>query len=62
MIQSNSKIFTTSLFGTGTNDTSTNLSNKNLTTQQEYLGSSGISNLGTRLPQVPSNQRIAKDK
>jgi hypothetical protein len=35
--------------------------NKNLITQQEYLGSSGISNLGTRLPQIPSNQRVAKD-
>jgi hypothetical protein len=61
MIQSNSKIFTTTLFGVGTNDTSGNLVNKNLTTQQEYLGSSRISNLGTRLPQVPSNQRVAKD-
>lgn len=61
MIQSNSKIFTTTLFGVGTNDTTGNLVTKNLTTQQEYLGSSGISNLGTRLPRVPSNQRIAKD-
>jgi hypothetical protein len=61
MIQSNSKIFTTTLFGNGTNDTSANLTNKNRTTQQEYLGSSGISNLGTTFPQVPSNQRVAKD-
>ena len=61
MIQSNSKIFTTALFGIGTNDTTGNLVNKNLTTQQEYLGSSMISNLGTRLPRVPSNQRVAKD-
>lgn len=62
MIQSNSKIFTTTLFGTGTNDTGGNLVSKNLTTQQEYLASSGISNLGTILPRVPSNQRVAKDK
>jgi hypothetical protein len=61
MIQSNSKIFTTALFGTSTNDTSGNLVSKNLTTQQEYVGSSVISNLGTRLPRVPSNQRVAKD-
>lgn len=61
MIQSNSKIFTTTLFGTGTNDTTGNLVSKNLTTQQEYLGSSGISNMGTILPKVPSNQRVAKD-
>lgn len=62
MIQSNSKIFTTSLFGTGTNDIAKNITNKNLSTQQEYLASSGISNLGTRLPRIPSNQRVAKDK
>jgi len=62
MIQSNSKIFTTALFGVGANDTTANLANKNLTTQQEYLGSSGISHLGTILPRVPSNQRVAKDK
>ncbi len=62
MIQSNSKIFTTTLFGTSTNQTSTDLASKNLATQEEYLGSSGISNLGTRLPRVPSNQQIAKDK
>ena len=61
MIQSNSKIFTTTLFGNGTNATANNLVNKNLTTQQEYLGSSGISHMGTRLPRVPSNQRVAKD-
>lgn len=62
MIQSNSKIFTTALFGTGTNNTTENLANKNLMTQQEYLGSSRVSHLGTILPRVPSNQRVAKDK
>lgn len=61
MIQSNSKIFTTSLFGTGTDQAVTELVDKNLSTQQNYLGSSGISNLGTRIPRVPSNQKIAKD-
>lgn len=61
MIQSNSKIFTTTLFGIGSSQTTNDLVNKNLTTQQEYLGSSGISNLGTRIPRVPSNQRVAKD-
>jgi len=61
MIQSNSKIFTTTVFGLGTNDISANLVNKNLTTQEEYLASSGISNLGTVLPKIPSNQRVAKD-
>lgn len=60
MIQSNSKIFTSSLFGKSTNDTANNLVNQNLITQEKYLASSGISNLNTRLPKVPSNQRIAK--
>jgi hypothetical protein len=62
IIQSNSKIFTNTIFGTSTNDTAANIADKNLTTQQDYLGSSGISNFGTRLPRVPSNQKIAKDK
>jgi hypothetical protein len=61
MIQSNSKIFTDTVFGTGTNQVSTDLIEKNLETQQKYLGSSSYSNLSTRLPVVPSNQRIAKD-
>lgn len=61
MIQSNSKIFTTALFGSSTDQTITDLADKNLSTQEIYLGSSGISNLGTRVPRVPSNQKIAKD-
>lgn len=62
MIQSNSKIFTSSLFGLSTNQTSTELVEKNRSTQEQYLGSSSFSNLGTRFPRIPSNQRIAKDK
>jgi hypothetical protein len=61
MLQSNSKIFTTTLFGVGTNQTSSELASKNLETAQTYLNSSGISNLGTILPRLPSNQRVAKD-
>lgn len=61
MLQSNSKIFTNTIFGTSTDQTSDNLSNKNLSTQETYLASSGISNMGTIVPRVPSNQRVAKD-
>jgi hypothetical protein len=61
MLQSNSKIFTTTLFGSGTNTTAESLSDKNLTTSEKYLGSSGVSNMGTILPRLPSNQKIAKD-
>jgi hypothetical protein len=59
--QSNSKIFTNRVFGTGTDEVSTDLISKNIDTQQVYLESSSYSNLNTRLPRVPSNQRIAKD-
>ncbi len=62
IIQSNSRIFTSAVFGTGTNDTAANIASKSLSTQQEYLSSSGISNIGTRLPTLPSNQRVAKDR
>lgn len=61
MIQSNSKIFTTTLFGNGSDASSVDLIEKNLNTVETYLGSSGISNLGTSKPRVPSNQKIAKD-
>jgi len=61
MIQSNSKIFSSTLFGMSTDQQPANLVNKDLATITEYLQSSGISNLGTKLPRVPSNQRVAKD-
>jgi hypothetical protein len=62
MIQSNSKIFTNRIFGNGTNQTSTVLSSITLLAQEKYLESSGISNMGTIVPRVPSNQKIAKDR
>lgn len=62
MLQSNSKIFTTTLFGTGTDQSATDLIDKNLSAQEIYLRSSSISNLATKIPKVPSNQKIAKDK
>lgn len=61
MIQSNSKIFTTTLFGIGSDVDSSVLIEKNLNTIETYLGSSQLSNFGTRLPRLPSNQKIAKE-
>lgn len=61
MLQSNSKIFTTTLFGTGTDLGVEELISKNLETEEKYLGSSSTSNMGTRLPTLPSNQKVAKD-
>lgn len=61
MLQSNSKIFTTTIFGNGTDQTATDLISKNLDIQEKYLASSPVSNMGTKLPVLPSNQKIAKD-
>jgi len=61
MLQSNSKIFTTSIFGIGTDKNINQLAEKNLDVQQKYLGSSPVSHMGTKLPILPSNQKIAKD-
>lgn len=61
MIQSNSQIFTDRVFGTGTDATSSELAARDLSTQEQYLGSSSFTNLSTRLPRIPSNQRVAKD-
>lgn len=58
--QSNSQIFSNSIFGTGTDKTSIELINTDLTTQETYLSSSSYSNMSTKLPRVPSNQRVAK--
>jgi hypothetical protein len=59
-IESNSKIFTDTVFGVGTDQTSTDLVAKDTNTQETYLSSSSYSNMSTRLPRVPSNQRVAK--
>ncbi len=60
--QSNSQIFTDKIFGLGTDATTADLVGKARSTQETYLESSTYSNLGTRLPRVPTNQRVAKDK
>lgn len=58
--ESNSKIFTDTVFGLSTNASSADLTKKETTTQETYLSSSSYSNMGTRVPRVPSNQRVAK--
>jgi hypothetical protein len=59
-LESNSKIFTDTVFGVGTDQTSTDLVDKDTSTQETYLSSSSYSNMSTQLPRVPSNQRVAK--
>ena len=58
--ESNSKIFTDTVYGTSTNATSVELADKERTTQETYLSSSSYSNMSTQIPRVPSNQRVAK--
>jgi hypothetical protein len=59
---SNSKIFTTSVFGTSSSLTSEELAMKNTETVQEYYGQYQLLKMNSALPNVPSNQGIAKDK
>lgn len=58
--ESNSKIFTDTVFGLSTDATSAALVEKDRSTQETYLSSSSYSNMSTRVPRVPSNQRVAK--
>jgi hypothetical protein len=58
--ESNSQIFSDTVYGTSTDATAAALTEKERTTQETYLQSSSYSSLGTRLPRVPSNQRVAK--
>lgn len=60
-MESNSKIFTDTVFGLGTDATTNELVEKDRSTQETYLETSTYSNLGTKPPRVPSNQRVAKD-
>jgi hypothetical protein len=59
---SNSKIFTTSVFGNSSSLTSEELAAKNTKTVQEYYGQYQLLKMNSVLPNVPSNQGIAKDK
>jgi hypothetical protein len=59
---SNSEIFTTTTFGTGSSLTAEEMTNKTRTTQESFLSQSANTNLGSGAPTVPTNQRIAKDK
>jgi hypothetical protein len=58
--QSNSQIFSNTVFGLGTDMTTGELTAIDMAAKETYLASSSYSNLSTKLPTVPSNQRIAK--
>jgi len=61
-MDSNSKIFTTTVFGNSSSYTREELAVLQTQTQETYLLQSGIANMRATLPKVPSNQGIAKDK
>lgn len=58
----NSAIFTDSIFGTSSGNTASSIADKNVTTQEAYLNQFNENKMNYRIPTVPSNQGIAKDK
>jgi hypothetical protein len=59
---SNSKIFSTTLFGSSSGLTPDELTAKNTSTIETYLQQQGTNKLSNRIPKIPSNQGKAKDK
>lgn len=59
---SNSAIFTTTVFGNSSAMTAKELAENNRQTQEKFLLQRSSSNLGTKMPAVPTNQGIAKEK
>lgn len=59
---SNSKIFTSTIFGLSSGDTAAKLIQKVVNTQEEHLRYSTASSLGTQFVNVPSNQKKLSDK
>jgi hypothetical protein len=61
-MDSNSKIFTETIFGVSSGSTAEVLASNDRNTQEKYLNSGALSSMSTRVPRVPSNQKIARDK
>lgn len=61
-MESNSKIYSSSLFGRSSGLTATELAQKNTSTIETAILKSGGTKMNNVLPRVPSNQDIAKDK
>jgi hypothetical protein len=57
----NSKIFSTSMFGTSSGKNAEDLTKQDTDTQEIYLQAASASSMGTTIPRVPSNQKIMKD-
>ena len=60
-MDTNSAIFTDSIFGLSSGNTAIQISEKNTVTQEQYLNQTTESRMNYKIPVVPSNQAIAKD-
>jgi|TARA_R110000803_G_scaffold76700_2_gene141403 hypothetical protein len=61
MTISNSAIFSSSIFGESTSNTASELTSIDTTTQENYFAQGTAYKIESKLPSVPSNQRVAKD-
>jgi len=61
-MKTNSTIFTTTIFGNSSGLTKEELVDKDTSTIETYLSNFSDSTLRTKVPIIPSNQRVAKDK
>jgi len=61
-MKTNSAIFTTTIFGNSSGLTKEELVDKDTSTIETYLSNFSDSTLRTKVPIIPSNQRVAKDK
>jgi len=58
----NSAIFTDTIFGISSGKTVAEIIEKNTSTQEEYLSQTNENKMNYKIPTIPSNQGIAKDK
>ena len=61
-MESNSAIFSTAIFGTGSGDTAANLIAKTTQVIESYYNNQGLTKLNNKKPIVPSNQKVAKGR
>lgn len=61
-MSSNSKIFTTTVFGKSSANTAANLSKTNTSTIQSYYSQYSLIKMNNKLIKVPSNQTKVKGK
>jgi hypothetical protein len=59
---SNSAVYTTRIFGTGSGESQTTLVDRNTSTLEVVFERQGLTKMNNKIPRVPSNQGKAKDK